>query len=76
MCCVLQDKAGGGVLSVNTDPVIQDTISEAALWERLRLSLPFPASEVAGQRERLRKAHINISTVARRYNAVCLLTLR
>ena len=44
---VAQDKAAGGTLSVNTDPAIQEVLEEALGWERLRLSLPFPAAEVA-----------------------------
>ncbi|KAK9909936.1 hypothetical protein WJX75_009720 [Coccomyxa subellipsoidea] len=65
-----QDKSAGGTLSVNTDPIIQEVLEEALGWERLRLSLPFPAADVAGQRERLRKARINIGAVSRSYNKV------
>lgn len=65
-----QDKSAGGVLSVNTDPIIQEVLEETLTWERLRLSLPFPAAEVAGQRERLRKTRINAAAVARSYNKV------
>lgn len=65
-----QDKSAGGVLSVNTDPSIQEVLEETLTWERLRVSLPFPAAEVAGQRERLRKTRINAAAVARSYNKV------
>lgn len=67
---LLQDKSAGGTLSVNTDAVIEEVLSEALGWERLRLSLPFPAAEVAKQRERLRKARIHAANVARAYNQV------
>ncbi|CAL8461618.1 g1149 [Coccomyxa elongata] len=65
-----QDKTAGGTLSVNMDAVIEEVLSEALGWERLRLSLPFPAAEVAKQRERLRKARIHAADVARAYNQV------
>lgn len=55
---------------MNSDPVITEVLREASGWERLRLSLPFPAAEVAAQRERLRRAHINVAAVARSYNKV------
>ena len=67
---VPQDKSTGGILSVNTDATVEEILSEALEWERLRLSLPFPAAEVAKQRERLRKAKIHAADVARAYNQV------
>lgn len=57
------------------DAVIEEVLSESLGWERLRLSLPFPAAEVAKQRERLRKARIHAADVARAYNQVRDITL-
>ncbi|BDA42104.1 Dynein heavy chain 2, axonemal [Coccomyxa sp. Obi] len=65
-----QDKTAGGALSVNTDAIVEEVLSESLGWQRLRLSLPFPAAEVAKQRERLRKARIHAADVARAYNQV------
>jgi hypothetical protein len=42
----VQNKSKGGLLSVNADPSLQETLREAALWERLRMSLPFSVAEV------------------------------
>ena len=67
----MQDKAAGGLLIVNLDPIIRATISESFLWEQMQLSIPESILELNPMKRTLWRVDVKASAVARCYNKVC-----
>ena len=71
MIHAMQDKAAGGLLVVNLDQLIRDTISESLLWEQMRLPVPESMMELTPIKHSLWRLEVKASAVARCYNKVC-----
>ena len=71
MIYAMQDKAAGGVLNVNSNPLIRATISESLLWEQMRLSVPESMIELNPYKHSLWRHEVKASTIAQCYNKVC-----
>ena len=69
---MLQDKAMGGLLYINLDPQLHNTIGEAAVWEQLRHTVPPTIIEACAQRHRICQATAKVRAVAHIYNHVML----
>lgn len=69
-----QDKAAGGLLSMNFHKDLLSMSSEVHNWERMRMAIPYIAMEINAQREKYRVHRDNILMVVRDYNKV-LMTL-
>lgn len=72
MIHAMQDKAAGGLLNVNLDPLIRATISESLLWEQMRLSVPESMVELTPHKHNLWRHEVKASTIAQCYNKVCV----
>lgn len=71
MIHAMQDKAAGGLLVVNLDKLIRDTISESLFWEQMRLPVPESVMELTPIKHTLWRLMVKASAVARCYNKVC-----
>ena len=71
MSHAMQDKAAGGLLIVNLDPLIHATISESLHWEQMRSSVPESMVELNPYKHSMWRHEVKASTIARCYNKVC-----
>lgn len=69
---MLQDKAVGGLLYINLDVQLHNTIEESTLWEQMRHTVPSTIVEACAQRQRICQAKAKIRAVAHIYNHVML----
>ncbi|GIM07381.1 hypothetical protein Vretimale_11536 [Volvox reticuliferus] len=69
-CLLVQDKAAGGLLSMNFHKDLLSMGQEVHFWERMRLAVPLVAMEINAQREKYRVLRDNILMVVRDYNKI------
>ena len=62
----------GGLLYINLNAQLYNTIEEAALWEQIMCTVPNAIVEACAQRLRIHQAKTKIRAVAQSYNQVML----
>lgn len=70
---IVQDRAGGGLLSMNFHKDLLAMSQEVHYWERMRMNIPYIAMEINAQREKYRILRENVLVVVRDYNQVILI---
>ncbi|CAD7695690.1 unnamed protein product, partial [Ostreobium quekettii] len=68
----LQDKAGGGLLSMNFHKDLLSMSLEVHHWERMRRGIPYIAMEIQAQKEKYRVLRENVLMVVRDYNKILM----
>ncbi|GMH41208.1 hypothetical protein BSKO_09118 [Bryopsis sp. KO-2023] len=69
---IVQDRAAGGLLSMNFHNDLLAMSQEVHYWERMRMNIPYIAMEINAQREKYRILRENVLVVVRDYNKILM----